>query len=106
MKNTFLFKFISILLVIATLMVSLPLNVFAETVQGTAEKEVYIKSIKVAQANTKEQAKSLLEAAGYIFLDRNLNDGTGAEGVWIGYTTTTDPSEASYDIKLMNTEGG
>ena len=106
MKNTFLFKFISIVLVIATLMVSLPLNVFAETVQGTAEKEVYIKSIKVAQANTKEQAKSLLEAAGYIFLDRNLNDGTGAEGVWIGYTTTTDPSEAIYDIKLMNTEGG
>lgn len=106
MKTTFSVKIISVFLVIATLMVSLPLAIFAENAQGTAGKEVYIKSIKVAQANTKEQAKSLLEAAGYIFLDRNLNEGTGAEGVWLGYMTTTDPSEAIYDIKLMNTEGG
>ena len=106
MKKSFSIKAIVIFLVIATLMVSLPMTVFADAIQGEEEAEIYMKSIKVAQANTKEQAKSLLEAEGYIFLDHNLNEGTGAEGVWMGYTTTTDPNEAIYDIKLMNTDGG
>lgn len=106
MRKSFGIKILSILLVIATLMVSLPLNVLAEEIQAIETKEVYMKSIKVAQATTKAQAKELLEKEGYIFLDHNLNEGTNGEGIWIGYTTTTDPNEAIYDIKLMNTEGG
>ena len=102
MKKSLFIKLISALLALATLMASLPMSVFADA----AEPELYMKSIKLAQANTKEQAKSLLEADGYIFLDRNLNEGTSAEGIWMGYTTTTDPTEAIYDIKLMNTDGG
>ena len=102
MKKSLFIKLISVLLALATLMASLPMSVFADA----AEPELYMKSIKLAQANTKEQAKSLLEADGYIFLDRNLNEGTSAEGIWMGYTTTTDPTEAIYDIKLMNTDGG
>lgn len=112
MKKTLGMKILSVLLVIATLMVSLPLSVFAEELQpdaapaATGTTEVYMKSIKIAQAQNKEDAKKYLEEQGYIFLDRNLNEGTGADGIWIGYTTTTDPTEAIYDIKLMHTEGG
>ena len=109
MKNTLGVKILSVLLIFTTLMVSLPLSAFAgdgSEQAATAANEVYMKSIKVAQAANKEDAKTYLEGQGYIFLDRNLNEGTGADGIWIGYTTTTDPTEAIYDIKLMHTEGG
>ena len=103
MKNKLGTKLLSILLVLATLSAMLPMSVFAAEAR---EAEVYIKEIKLTQATTKEEAKGFLEDAGYIFLDRNLNEGTYGEGVWLGYKTTTDPSEAIYDIKLMNAKGG
>ena len=103
MKNKLGTKLLSILLVLATLSAMLPMSVFAAEAR---EAEVYIKEIKLTQATTKEEAKGLLEDTGYIFLDRNLNEGTYGEGVWLGYKTTTDPSEAIYDIKLMNAKGG
>ena len=108
MKKTFGLKLISVLLVIATLIASVPISAFAgsEALQSGSETEIYMKSVKMAQAKSKEEAKSFLEGAGYIFIDRNLNEGTGADGIWMGYTTTTDPTEAIYDIKLMNTDGG
>ena len=62
--------------------------------------------IKLARAKKQEEAKQILEKEGYIFVNKNLNEGTGADGVWLGYTTTTDPAKAIYDIKLMNTDGG
>jgi hypothetical protein len=106
MEKKWSVKIISMLLVIATLMVSLPLAVFADEVQGTATAEVYVESIKLAQAKTKAEAKALLEGDGYIFFDHNLKEGTGNDGIWLGYTTTTDPTKAIYDIKLMNAKGG
>ena len=103
MKNKWYLKLLSVLLVLATLTAALPMSVFAAEIH---DKEVYIKTVKLMQAKTKEEAKDLLEGEGYIFFDRNLNEGTGADGVWLGYTTTTDPAEAIYDMKLMNAKGG
>ena len=106
MKAKLYGKIISFILVVAILFTALPFTVFAETVEIEKNKDTYVKSIKLAQAKTKDEAKSILEDEGYIFLDGNLNEGTGQDGIWIGYTTTTDPSEAIYDLKVMNMKGG
>ena len=111
MKGKLYSKIISLILAIATLITVLPLTAFANEIKNEGDtssgtSEVYIKSVKLAQAKTREEAKDALEKEGYIFLEGNLNEGTDADGVWLGYTITTDPSEAIYDIKLMNTKGG
>ena len=109
MKNNVSFKIISFLIVIATLITTLPLTVFAEeikTEESADAVEIYIKAVKLAEAKTGEEAKAVLEEEGYIFVEGNLNAGTGEDGVWLGYQTTTNPSEAIYDMKLMNTKGG
>ena len=102
MKKTWL-KIVSLVLVISTFLTALPMTTFSV---GVGVGEVYIKSVQLARAETKEEAKSLLEDEGYIFLDANLNEGTGEDGIWMGYTTTTHPEEAIYDLKLMNMNGG
>ena len=102
-------KIISLFLVLATLATTLPLTVFAEEIKtenSADEVEIYIKSVKLVQAETSEAARAALEESGYIFVEGNLNEGTGEDGVWLGYQTTTNPSEAIYDMKLMNTKGG
>lgn len=106
MKAKLYGKIISLILVIATLVTTLPLTVFAETVEVEKTKDLYVKSIKLAQAKTEDEAKAILEGDGYIFLDGNLNEGTDQDGIWIGYTTTDDPDEAIYDLKVMNMKGG
>ena len=108
MKSKFSWKLISVLLVITTLMAALPMSVFAEELNnGNNENpEIYLKDVKLVQAATKEEAKTKLELSGYAFLDQNLNEGTGKDGIWMGYLTTTDPTQAIYDMKLMNTKGG
>ena len=106
MKTKLYGKIISLILVLATLFTTLPFTVFAEAVEIEKNKDVYVKSIKLARAKDKGEARAILEGEGYIFLEGNLNEGTGEEGVWIGYTTTTDPAEAIYDLKVMNMKGG
>ena len=108
MKKHVLIKLLSVLLVAATILAALPVSAFAESAANPAasSNEVYIKDIKLTQAKSKEEAKEMIEAEGYIFLEKNINEGTVADGVWLGYTTTTDPTEAIYDIKLMNSKGG
>lgn len=110
MKRKIWLKVLSVMLVLATLVTTLPLTVFAEEVkneesESTAD-ELYIKSVKLAQADTAEEAKEILAKEGYTLLDGNLNEGTGKDGIWLGYQTTTDPSEAIYDMKVMNMKGG
>ena len=111
MKRKLYARIIALILVITTLVTVLPLAVFAEEIKGENStagetQEVYIKSVKLAQAKTEEEAKEALEEEGYIFLEGNLNAGTDADGIWLGYTITSDPSEAIYDMKLMNMKGG
>ena len=108
MKNRIAPKMIALLLILATLMTALPLRIFAEEIrsEAEAEEETYIRSVKLTKAKTRAEAKEVLEAEGYIFLEGNLNEGTGQTGIWLGYQTTTDPTEAIYDMKVMNMNGG
>ena len=106
MKQTFCRRLISFVLVLATILTALPLTVFSDAVQEDGTEDLYIKSVKLVQAKTKEEAKAILKEEGYTLLDGNLNVGTGQDGVWLGYQTTTDPTEAIYDMKLMNMKGG
>ena len=99
-------RLVSFMLVLAMMLTVLSAEAWAQTVQGGQTQDVYIKSVKLAQASSAETAKKLLEADGYIFLDGNLNEGTGQTGVWMGYQTTTNPAEAIYDMKVMNMKGG
>ena len=105
MKITFSCKLITFILTIVTLLTALPLTAFAQEGESVENDELYLKSVKLAQGK-KEEARAALLADGYIFLDQNLNEGTGQDGVWMGYQTTTDPSQAIYDMKLMNMKGG
>ena len=63
MKKAWL-KIVSLVLVISTLLTALPITTFAE---GSENGEVYIKSVQLARAETKAEAKALLEDEGYIF---------------------------------------
>ena len=60
MKKAWL-KIVSLVLVISTLFSTLPTTAFAE---GAEAEEVYVKSVQLARAETKEEAKSLLENEG------------------------------------------
>ena len=108
MKIKFSWKIISLLLVVATLMTTLPLSVFAEEIKsgGNDATELYLKEVKLVQAKTADEAKRILSQSGYEFWDGNLNVGTGKDGIWMGYLTTTDPTQAIYDMKVMNMKGG
>lgn len=108
MRTKFSWKIISFLLVIATLMTALPLSAFAaeRKAEESDASEVYLKDVKLVRAKTREEAERLLTNCGYTFLDENLNEGTGADGIWMGYQTTTDPTQAIYDMKVMNMKGG
>ena len=66
MKKNVLIKFISVMLVLATLLTALPLTVFAEGVNVTTAPDVYIKDIKLQQSKDSNTARELLEGEGYI----------------------------------------
>ena len=110
MKTKISFKIISLLLVIATLITTLPLTVFAEEIKNESESEevteVYLKEVKLVQAESEDEARHILSQSGYALMEGNLNEGTGEDGIWMGYLTTTDPTEAIYDLKVMNMKGG
>ena len=103
-------RIISLFLVIATLVTTLPLTVFAEEIRNEIESkevtEFYIKEVKLVQAKSEDEAKHILSQSGYALMKGNLNEGTGEDGIWMGYLTTTDPTEAIYDFKIMNMKGG
>ena len=110
MKKSLFFKMIALVLMLATLMSSLPISIIAAELvgDGAAKDEVYIKSVKLVQAKSIEDARVDLaaEEEDYILLEKNLNEGTDQDGIWLAYLTTTDPTEAIYDMKVMNMNGG
>ena len=109
MRFKIFLKSLSIFLALLMFIFALPLNAFAEEVKTnstTSSNELYIKDVKLTEGLSRDAAKKELENAKYIFFDHNLNEGTGEGEVYLGYTTTTDPSEAIYDMKLMNMKGG
>ena len=77
------------------------LNVFAE-----GEIKHYVKEVKLIYADNLEEAKKSLPE-GFRILEKNLNEGADSDNkVYFAYSTTTDPSEAATDIKMMNMNGG
>lgn len=96
-------KWKSILSVFLALLMVLeisPLKTAAEPQDANAT--LYIKEVKMFS----EEDKSEAEKQGYILLDEDLNRKTAGEPVYMAYKTTADPSEAVYDMKLMNMNGG
>ena len=105
MKNKFRKFFKQILCVILSLAMlsGLAVNAVAEE---TETQTVYVKDVKLIYAESKSEAISQVPA-GYKLLDNDLNKGADTDyQVYFAYTTTTDPSEAITDIKMMNMNGG
>lgn len=99
-------KIMSVLIAVILLIEGLPVKAFATEVPAPGESTEYVKDLTLIYSNNPNEARAQLEAAGYIFLNANLNEGTGEKGVYMGYKITTDPKEAITDIKLMNMKGG
>ena len=77
-----------------------------------SQKTVYIKDLKLYIDNNKnpEAAKKWFEKNDYTMIEGNLNaEASGAlkkeVGVYLGYSTTTNASEAVTDIAVMNERG-
>ena len=65
----------------------------------------YLSDLKMAEANTADEAKKLLTDAGFTVLDKNLNPG-GDKVVYLGYKKSTNIDDAITDIRVMNMNGG
>ena len=65
----------------------------------------YLSDLKMAEANTADEAKKLLTDKGYTVLDKNLNPG-GAKAVYLGYKKSKNVDDAITDVKVMNMNGG
>ena len=91
-------NFICILLVASFLMATaMPI--------GAARVTYYLSDLKLAEADTEQEAKNLLAKAGYTVFDKNLNPG-GDTVVYLGYKKTTNVEEAITDVRVMNMNGG
>ena len=93
---------ISIVLVLSMLL-STSMVVFA------AKKEVYLSDLRLVYAKSYDEAQQVLVSSkleGYQILNENLNAGTGKNGVWLAYKTTTNIDDAITDISVMQMGGG
>lgn len=105
MKNKVQKIFKQILCVILSLaMLSvLAVNAFAESAEA---QPIYLKDVQLIYAESKSEAEAQVPK-GYKLLKDDLNKGADTDyQVYFAYTTTTDPSEAITDIKMMNMNGG
>ncbi len=106
-KITVIFTALLLALVIAG---ALPAYVFADSIPE------YISEVKIGMGKKPEEAKSALdgfkilsdEKGNPVDLNQDAGGGLGSKGekiVYLGYKTTTDPSEAITDLALMNMKG-
>ena len=65
----------------------------------------YLSDLKMAEANTADEAKKLLTDKGFTVLDKNLNPG-GGKVVYLGYKKSKNVDDAITDVKVMNMNGG
>ena len=65
----------------------------------------YLSDLKMAEANTADEAKKLLTDAGFTVLDKNLNPG-GDKVVYLGYKKSKNVEDAITDVRVMNMKGG
>ncbi len=71
-----------------------------------AERILYLKEIKIFEADSEKEARSACEKEGFTFVGKDLNSGTGHAYVCIGYKTTENRDEALYKISLLDMNGG
>ena len=72
---------------------------------GAARVTYYLSDLKLAEADTEQEAKKLLTDAGYTVLDKNLNPG-GGKVVYLGYKKSKNVDDAITDVRIMNMDGG
>ena len=65
----------------------------------------YISEVVTVVANSYEEAKKLLETAGYKIVENSNLNSTLKSGVYLGYKETTDKKEAITDVAAMNMTG-
>ena len=65
----------------------------------------YLSDLKMAEADTADEAKQILTNAGFTILDKNLNP-DGGKAVYLGYKKSTNVDDAITDVKVMNMKGG
>ena len=86
----FLKVFISMLLVV-TMSITMMMPASAGRVT------YYLSDLKMAEADTEDEAKKLLTDAGYTILDKNLNPG-GGKAVYLGYQKSKNVDDAITDV--------
>ena len=70
------------------------------------KSESYVSEVRVYQAKTVQEATQLCKNDGFIPVEGDLNEGSDEDAVVIGYTTTTEESEAITDIRMMQMTSG
>ena len=92
-------KFFTCILLVASLLAAVMMPI------GAARVTYYLSDLKLAEADTAEEAKRLLTDAGFTVIDKDLNPG-GAKSVYLGYKKTTKVDDAITDVRVMNMNGG
>ena len=92
-------KFFTCILLVASLLATVMMPI------GAARVTYYLSDLKLAEADTAEEAKKLLADAGYTVVNKDLNPG-GAKSVYLGYKKTTKVDDAITDVRVMNMNGG
>ncbi len=69
---------------------------------AATNKEEYISDVVLCSASSADEAKKKLEKQGYELMS---SDAVSNSGMYIGYKSTTDPSEAVTGISAMNMDG-
>ena len=60
----------------------------------------YLSDLKMAEADTADEAKQILTDEGFTILDKNLNP-DGGKAVYLGYKKSTNVDDAITDVKVM-----
>ena len=93
------FKVLISMILVATMCVTMMMPASAGRVT------YYLSDLKMAEANTADEAKKLLTDEGYTVLDKNLNPG-GDKAVYLGYMKSKNVDDAITDVRVMNMKGG
>ncbi len=100
MRKKTLSAIISVILAVV-LCVTTCTSVFAAT-----SKESYISDLVLCSAKSADEAEKKLKAQDYkLMSDENLNDSLTDGGMYLGYKSTTNRSEAITDISALNMNG-
>ena len=81
-----------------------PLSIIGRV--SAAERVLYLKDVRIYEAETEAEARNACAADGYTFAGTDLNAGTERNYVYLGYKTTENREEALYKLSLLDMNGG